>query len=236
MKAVIAFLLVMMMAVPVLAGAPADGTYKSSDIGGLMYPGRYSESWFPTKLSVDNTLHEQSWDGATLGTQWQWYCPWVVNAPTLLVNTVNGSGNGQKIWTVTYTGGTCWLDGGGPWAGGDPTYTASILTWTAVVTETYSNFVEVGTVRTHAASAQFNNYPDGCMSLQIENTEKIGDTDSGPLPAGYPNFWYWAPCADIGTAGPGEWGDVDSITFTIQGCTIATEQKSWGAVKSLYKK
>lgn len=238
MKAVIVVLLSVIIAVPALAGPPANGTYKSTDIGGTMLPGRYSESWFPTKLTVNNTLNEQSWDGATLATQWHWYCPWVSVPPTLLVNTVNALGNGTKTWRVTYVGGTCWLDGGGPWAGGDAFYTANINTWTAIVTETYSAFVEVGTVRTHSASATFNNYTQECMALTISNTEKLGDTVAdGPLPANFPDFWDWIGCVNIGTAGPGEWGDVDSITFTVKGCeTVATEQKSWGAVKSLYRK
>jgi hypothetical protein len=237
MKAVIAFLLVMVIAVPVLAGAPVNGTYKSTDIGGVMLPGRYSESWFPTRLVVNNTLNEQSWDGATLGTEWHWYCPWIVVPPTLLSNTVNGAGNGSKSWFVRYTGGICWLNGAGPWAGGDASYTANINTWTAIVTETYSNFVAVTSVRTHSASASFNSYTQQCMALTISNTARVGDTDSGTLPANYPNFWDWTTCSDIGTAGPGEWGNVHSITFTVQGCeTVSTEQRSWGAVKSLYRK
>ena len=105
MKAVLVVLLVLLTAAPVFAGPPANGTYTSTDIGGLMLPGRYSESWYPTKLTINNTLNEMSWDGATLGTQWHWYCPWVVAAPTLLYNSVNGLGNGIKIWRVTYTGG-----------------------------------------------------------------------------------------------------------------------------------
>ncbi len=234
MKSVIVFLLSVMIAVPVLAGPPADGTYKSTDIGGTMLPGRYSESWFPTKLSVNNTLNEQSWNGV-LGTQWHWYCPWVATPASLQLSTVDANGNGIKVWKVEYAGGFCWLDGMGPWAGGDASYLADVMNWTAIITETYSNFVEVGTVRTHAASAQFQNYPQACMALNIENTEKIGDTDHRPLDAGYPNFWDWTSCSDIGPAGPGEWGTVDSITFTIQGCTVATQQKSWGAVKSIYR-
>lgn len=238
MKAVIVVLLSIIIAVPAFAGPPVNGTYKSTDIGGTMLPGRYSEYWFGAKLSVNNTLNEQSWDGATLGTQWHWYCPWIVAAPTLLLNTVDGNGNGTKVWRATYTGGICWLDGpGAPWDGGDASYTASINTWIAIVTETYSNHVEVGTVRTHNASATFNGYNQACMALTISNTEKLGDTTGGPLPANFPNFWDWFSCTDVGTAGPGEWGDVDAITFTIQGCeTVTTEQRSWGAVKSLYRR
>ena len=237
MKAVILVLLSVLIAVPAFAGAPVNGTYKSTDIGGLMDPGRYSELWFGGKLSVNNTLNEQSWDGSTLGAQWHWYCPWISVAPTLLVSTVNGSGNGQKIWKVVYVGGYCWLNGPGePWDGGDAAYTATINTWNATVTETYANFVEVGTVRNHTASATFVGYNTKCMALSVSNIEKRGDTNGGPLPANYPDFWNWIGCSDVGTAGPGEWGDVDSITFTIKGCeTVGTESISWGAVKALYR-
>lgn len=237
MKAVLVVLLSIVVAVPALAGPPANGTYTSTDIGGPMLPGRYSESWYPNKLTVDNTLNEQSWNGAVLGTQWHWYCPWIDSAPTLLFNNVNGAGNGIKIWRVTYAGGYCWIDGAGPWAGGDASYLANINTWNAIVTETYSAFQEVGTVRNHDATATFVGYNTECMSLSITNVEKLSDTTHGPLPANYPNFWNWLGCYDEGTAGPGEWGDVDSITFTIDGCqTVKTESKTWGSVKAMYRK
>jgi hypothetical protein len=233
MKAVIVILLSVLASVPALAGPPNNGTYKSTDIGGSMLPGRYSEYWFGTPLAVNNTLNEQSWDGATLGSEWHWYCPWI-QSKVLLVNTVNGAGNGQKIWRVTYTGGYCWLSNTGPWGGTDPSYLANINTWVAIVTETYAAFVEVGTVRNHNATATFTNYNLECMSLDVTNIEKLGDTTDGPLPANFPVFWDWFVCAP--TAGSGEWGDVDAITFIITGCeTVGAETKSWGAVKSLYR-
>jgi len=236
MKAVLVVLLSIVVAVPALAGAPANGTYTSTDIGGTMLPGRYSESWYPNKLTVDNTLNEQSWNGA-LGTQWHWYCPWIDSAPTLLFSSVNGAGNGIKIWRATYTGGYCWLDGAGPWANGDPSYLANIDNWTAIVTETYSAFQEVGTTRNHDATATFVGYNQECMSLSITNVEKLSDTTHGPLPANYPSFWNWLGCYDEGPGGPGEWGDVDSITFTIDGCqTVKTEARTWGSVKAMYRK
>jgi hypothetical protein len=237
MKAVIVVLLSVLVSVPALAGPPNNGTYKSTDIlGGTMLPGRYSEKWFGGPLAINNTLNEQSWDGATLGTEWHWYCPWIAAAPTLLVNTVNGLGNGTKIWRVTYAGGFCWLSNSGPWGGTDPTYLANINTWIAIVTETYAAFVETGTVRNHNAVATFTGYNDECMSLSVSNIEKLGDTAAdGPLPAGYPLFWDWFFCG-IDPLASGEWGDVEGITFTITGCeTVSTTEKSWGAVKALYK-
>jgi hypothetical protein len=235
MRIVLTLFLCIAISVPAFAGPPANGTYTSTDIGGAMLPGRYSESWYPTKLSINNTLNEQSWNGA-LATQWHWYCPWIIAPPALLLNTVNGAGNGTKIWRVTYSGGYCWLDGAGPWAGGDATYTANINTWNAIVTESYASFVVVGTVRNHDANATFNGYTSDCMSLSVSNTVKLGDTAGGPLPASYPDFWYWNPCVNTGTAGPGEWGDVNGITFTIFDCQpVAVQPTTWGAVKSKYK-
>lgn len=232
MKAVIVILLSVLISAPALAGAPVNGTYKSTDLGGTMLPGRYSEYWFGAPLAVNNTLNEQSWDGATLGGQWHWYCPWIAGK-VLLVNTVNGLGNGIKIWRVTYTGGFCWIDGAGPWAGGDPSYLANINLWTAIVTETYAAFVEVGTVRNHNANATFTGYNQECMSLSVTNIEKLGDTNGGPLPATFPVFWDWFVCAP--TAGSGEWGDIDGITFSILGCTVAVRETSWGAIKAMYR-
>ncbi len=236
MKTLAVFLLCLLIAAPLVAGPPTNGVYKSDDLGGAMEQGRASESWLPTKFAINNTLNEMSWDGATLGAQWQWVCPWILLPPTLLVDTVDGAGNGQKIWRITYTGGICNLDGGGPWAGGDALYVADIDTWTHTVTETFASFVEVGTVWTAVATSTFRGYNDDCMALQISNGVKIGDTDSGTLPADYPNFWDWATCTDLGTAGPGQWGDISQITLSVTDCTtVSTVEKSWGAVKALYQ-
>lgn len=237
MKAVLVVLLSLVVAVPAIAGPPANGTYTSTDIGGNMLPGRYSEAW-PTgsKLSIGNTLHEESWDGATLGAQWRWFCPYVAAPAVLLFSNVDGNGNGMKIWRVTYAGGFMWLNGPGtPWDGGDPNYTATVNTWVAIVTETYAGGVEVGTVRNHNSTATFNNYPNECLNLAISNLEKLDDTATGPLPANFPYFMDSGTC--MMSANPnGEWGDVDSITFTITGCeTVRTEAKSWGAVKAMYR-
>lgn len=236
MRTAIALLACLVVAVPALAGPPLNGTYKSTDLGGAMLPGRYTE-YQPTSqpVAVDNTMNEKSWDGATLGGQWWWYCPWVSMAPTVLYDGVVG-GNGNKIWKAEYTGGTCWLDGGGPWGGGDPSYSASITNWTATITETYSGGVIVGSVRTINADAQFIGYNDECMHLVLQNTAMEGSTLlGGSLPVDYPDFWYWNPCGSVGTAGPGEWGMVKAITFTVQGCTVPVERASWGQIKQIYE-
>jgi hypothetical protein len=56
------------------------------------------------------------------------------------------------------------------------------------------------------------------------------------LPANFPSFWNWIGCYNQGPAGPGEWGDVDSITFTVTDCqAVATQPTTWGAVKAKYR-
>jgi hypothetical protein len=233
MKTLLAFLLSLMVAIPVLAGPPADGTYKSTDIGGTMLTGVYSETWNGGPMAVNNTVNEASWEGSTLGTQWKWYCAYVAAPPVLLYDGVNANGDGQKIWQVNYAGGMAWLDGAGPWAGGDLYYEATVDTWIATVTEQYSNFVEVSTIKTVNATASFVGYPDACIVLSLSNLEK--HDDGMTLPPGYPEF-IDNTCTSQGTTGPGEWGEVDDITYSILGCTVRTEETSWGAVKALYQK
>jgi hypothetical protein len=223
----------MLVAVPAFAQPPLNGTYKSTDLGGMMLTGRYSESWANgTKLDVDNTMNEQSWDGATLGTEWWWYCPKAVSV-VLLADLVDGNGNGQKIWRVSYTGGVMVLDGNGPWGGGDPSYTATVTTWNATVTEQFSNFVETLQVRSISATGTFVGFNAECITLQVSNTEKFGDTDGGALPGDFPPFLDGNTCAPVG--GAGEWGDVDEITFSVVDCeTVPTREASWGSVKAMY--
>jgi hypothetical protein len=235
MKALLAFLLSLMIAMPAMAGPPAEGTYKSTDIGGTMLTGFYSETWNGGPMSVLNTVNEESWDGATLGTQWKWFCAYVASPPILLWDGVTG-GSGQKIWQVVYTGGMAWLDGAGPWLNvGEPEafYNATVDTWIATVTEQYSGGVEVGTVKTVNATASFVGYQETCIVLALSNLEKHGD--GATLPAGYPEFKNGAGCTSLGTTGPGEWGEVDDITYSILGCTVGTEETSWGAVKARYR-
>lgn len=235
MKTAIAFLLAILVTVPALAQPPINGTYKSTDLGGTMLIGRYSELYFPTRLTVNNTVNEMSWDGATLGTQWHWYCPWILIPPTLLLDTVDGAGNGQKIWHVVYTGGFCWLDGSGPWGGGDPSYLATIDTWSSIVTEGYTAFVLTSSIRSVNSSGTMVAYNDDCMTIEISNNEMLGQTGGGSLPANFPDFWDWFSCTNIGNTGPGEWGDVESITFIVLGCeTVSNTEASWGEIKKLY--
>jgi len=232
MKTVIVFFLIIVVAVPVLAQPPVDGIYQTTDLGGLMLEGRYSESWIAgNAFAAGNTMNEESWDGATLGTQWRFSCASVVSVQ-LIGNTVNAAGDGSKFWKVTYTGGVLWLDGAGPWGGGAPDYMATVDTWTAIVTEQYAAFVLVGSIRNVGVEATFVGYGPMCLSIHSKNTEKIGEAGSGGVAADYPSFLDIL-CTSV--AGAGEWGVVNQMSFLVDGCqTVPVQETSWGQLKQLY--
>jgi hypothetical protein len=79
----------------------------------------------------------------------------------------------------------------------------------------------------------FDGY-DNCMEYVINNTAFTGSTDTSAMPAGYPPFMD-TNCG-TGTVTSGGWGTVSDIALQVLGsCTIRTEEKSWGAVKALYR-
>jgi hypothetical protein len=235
MKFAIVFLLALLVVVPAYAGPPINGTYTSTDIGGTMLPGRYSESWAGPngRQQIGNITNKQSWNGTTLGTQWWMYCASLSAAPVLLFDGVDGSGNGFRIYESDFTGGLCVLDGSGPWGGGDASYIAPYTSYSETNTLTYQNFQVVGATATVVhMTAQFIPYGDDCMSLVINNNEELGTTDGGPETANYPAFLDGGCSA---TRTHGSWGDSDSFTLTISGCTIPTRTSTWGQIKALYE-
>lgn len=211
--------------VAVYAGPPANGTYKSTN--GDFDEGREASSWAAGDfVGVGNVLHAESWDGATFGTDWKVLCPQVANV-FLVVDLVVG-GTGQRIYQITYAGGTIELGGTGPWAGGDAQYTGLIDTYTEVRTIQYVGGAVVGAVSNHSVSAHLQGYTASCMTWGIGNGVWLGN---GVAPAGYPDYRD-AACA---SGGSGHYGDIRDLTISVQGCAVATEQSTWGGVKSIYR-
>jgi hypothetical protein len=213
-------------AASVIAGPPANGTYKSSL--GQFDEGREGTSWAGGGfLSVGNVLHLESWDGSALGGDWKIVCPIAV-AVILIDDSVIG-GNGHRTYMITYAGGYIELGGAGPWAGGDASYSGAINNYAEFRTIQYVGGVKVGSDSDHSVDAQLNGYTQTCVTWGIGNGVWLGE---GALPADHPA--YLDPnCGAWG--GPGHWGDIRDLTITIQGCAVATEEATWGRVKSLYK-
>jgi len=230
----VAVVLVAAVVVPVHAGPPLNGVYQSTDLGGPVQLGRYTESWMGAgmPLAMGNTLNAQSWDGMNLGAEWKYYCGFVVMSQ-LLVSTVDGSGNGNATYMKTFSGGYSWLNGTGPWANGDVDYPGFITSYVEFETITYQSFQRIAAVSNVQASAQFDNYPSSCMTFAIGNMAEMGNTDTGMKPANYPGFLDPNTCDPTVTFGG--WWDMFTLTLTISGCTVDTQDSTWGSVKSIYR-
>jgi hypothetical protein len=221
-------------AVGASADMPLNGTYRSNDLGGPLYTGHYSESWTVTNgyASVGNVIQGQSWDGAALGTQWKYWCPQVTIPPTLIIDTVNPSGYGQRTYMATYGGGYFYLSGSGPWANGDPQYTGTLDQYTEFITYQYADWQVVGAVMNVQASGHFDGYPQSCVSFGISNGAWIGSTDLGPEPPEYPPFLDTS-CGAARTMG--SWWNLTQLTLTVTGCALDGDEASWGRIKTLYE-
>lgn len=216
----------------VFAGPPLDGTYESTDLGGTIPLGRYAESWTMPNgfLMMGNVANGESWDGSALGTVWRYYCPLLTMA-TVLVDNVDANGNGNRTYMKSYTGGLVWLSGSGPWGNGDAQYAGPITAYTEFETIQYSNFNRIAAVSNIQATAQFNGY-DQCMNFAVGNMAEVSNTDMMMKPMDYPDFLD-ANCG--ATATMGSWWNMFTLTLTITGCTVDTQESTWGEVKSLYR-
>lgn len=233
MRFLLSVLAIVLLAVPVLAGAPIEGVYFSKDFpGGSYWPGHFSESWVGpgTHGQTGNTINAQSWDGTTLGAEWKLWCPSIALPPSLVSDTRDGNGTGEVTWRTTYQGGYYWLGAVGPW--GDEDYTGVVDAF--VVTTTYMYvFDDVLGIRSNVTmSGHFDDYSP-CLVFSINNCAFFGDTDGGALPSGFPPF------LDQGcNAGPtrGGWGSITEMALEITGeCMVGVEPSTWGQIKSLYE-
>lgn len=238
MKTALVSIFVFVLTAPllVLAGPPIDGTYLSTDLGGPVLLGRYSESWSAPGgwLQQGNTVNKHSWDGAALGTQWELYCPRIGGPPVLISDTVDGNGNGFREWMVVYVSGDLFLDGNGPWGdGSEPYYHANLHAYREIQTFQYTNHQIVQSIANVSIQAGFRDFDESCVTISILNQEELGNTDTASLPLNYPAFLEPITCDPTRTLG--SWGEVDEITLIITGCTIPIEESTWGVIKSHYE-
>ena len=230
-------LLIALLSGASFAGAPLNGDYQSVDLGGPVYTGRYTEGWDAGGNPVvgGTTLNAESWDGASLATQWRYWCATELLDAVLLVNNVNPTtGNGNRTYMKTFTGGYIWLSGSGPWANGDPDYYGVIDSYTEFETISYTNWVPIAAVSNVQAIAHFDDYPETCMTFYIGNGTRMASTEVGdPVPPNYPDLL--DPDCDA-TRTEGAFWDFTSVTLSIHGCETAVDETTWGAIKSLHSK
>ncbi|NNF06952.1 MAG: hypothetical protein HKN21_09345 [Candidatus Eisenbacteria bacterium] len=229
---VIGVALTLTFAVPAQAADPVPGTYTSIDIGfgsQDVLTGRGSNSRPVPDLGIDNVFNTMSWDGATLGTQWNFQC--AVSTSQTTTNNLDANGNGTILFETIYTGGTFWFSMSGPWSGAAVDLTGTVNTTIRNTTLQYVNFVPVAAVENVSTSGAFDG--SGCvLDFVINNTVGLGDTDSNPpLPADYPPFLDTACQTGVRTSG--SWGDIRDIILAIS-CPTAVEPKTWGGIKQIY--
>jgi hypothetical protein len=221
---------------PILATAgPINGFFNSTDMGGVLLTGRAS-TWRPgINSGLPHVLHAQSWDGTTLGTQWDLSCS--IEPINFSVQDNRVGGNGTVVYTSSYTGGNFSLYAGG-WPWGDGT---GVLNTTTLITTV--QYVMIGGVSTPVASVVNGNttgtFSNGCLlSFVIANGSGVGETTSlNPgitKPSSFPAFL-------DNTCGPapanlqfGTWGNVITITMGID-CSVPIETTTWGSIKAVYR-
>lgn len=228
-------LLMLLLPTLVLAGAPLEGVWTSTDLGGPVPLGRYTEGWTAGggALLAGTTFNAASWDGAALGTTWSYTCSVSGANAVLIDDSVSPLGFGTRTWKCTFTGGTIWLNGSGPWGNGDAQYTGPILSYVEYETITYVAGVAIDARTNVNATAMIEGYDTVCLGFTVGNGARIGDTPSGgTLPANYPAL-LTTSCSP--TAPNGAWWNFAQLTLYITGCAVGNEEHSWSSVKSQYR-
>jgi|CXWL01.1.fsa_nt_gi hypothetical protein len=225
-----------LIVLPGLAAAvPIGGIYTSTDLGGQVLTGRASTWRAGINSGLPHVLHAQSWDGTTVGTQWDVSC--ATENANFQVEDNRVAGVGTVVYTSTFTGGTFTLFAGGwPWGDGVGT-----LGTTALITTV--QFINIGGISTPVASVVNGNtageFSNGCrLTFVIANGAGVGETTSlNPAivkPPTYPTFQDGTCAPAAGNAQFGSWGNVLTLTMAID-CTVAATPVTWSHTKSLYR-
>lgn len=230
-QAILLLLAAVFLVAPIVASAdPVTGIYRSTDFGSgnLLLTGRAS-TWRPgVNSGLPHVLHAQSWDGVTLGGQWEISCP-QENTQFSVQDMRDGQGTGIIRYVSTFQGGTfTFFPGGWPWGSG-----AGTLNTTSMTTDVqyYLNQPVGSVVNGHTAGV----FDNGCvLSFAIGNGAGMGETPYLSKPADYPTFLNGSCVVPPPSAQFGSWGTVITITLGIN-CATPVRPSTWGAIKSIYR-
>lgn len=190
--------------------APMLGRYENPDVGGDFLSGRWSEGFVGGNPNgIGNEAHAASWDGATLGGQWELQGA-ALQGATLVADSTGGGGTGIQVWVRVFdvAGATMTLTDTGPWwnEAGAGQYTVNLTQYAQVLTVT----LDGGLIAEATSTDMFAGTFAGYAGYQIVNGHATGvyQGAGGVLPANHPS---WEPSGVPG----GAWGHVEAIRFTI---------------------
>ncbi len=180
---------------------PVPGLYFSPSIGNDIIVGRASEAWNAGGAGLaGNTILAQSWDGISLGTQWEIRDP--VSLGAVFRSDSRVAGTGQVVYHTDYSGGTFYINNAA-WGSGS----GNITSYSHDTTITYYKNVVVGIRNNVNATGVFTSDPLYVMDFAVANSVEVGK--GANVPPGYPGF--------IGSpaALQGEWSNVHDIAIQI---------------------
>jgi hypothetical protein len=195
---------------------------------GTLLAGRASEAWCgtPTMPGVPgNVENAESWNGATLGTQWRvWGMTVDAAGAGMVASSIDPYGNGWVDYVTNYDGGQFWLDGN-HFGDGTTDFTGNITYYNVSTRITLVGGVQVGATSNITFNGIFNECDCCYLEFVIANAMRVWDGYTGQMPADYPPF----------LCGPsGELFDACCIIASIS-CYVGTEETSWGGIKTLHK-
>lgn len=228
MRLLIALALTLLVALPAAAGPPHKAVYTT--YGGTLLCGRVSEAYCtatPHGGQVGNTQDAMSWDGATLGGQWHVYGMSIAEPGAILNDEdIDEFGNGYREYITYYENGRFWLEGS-HFGDGSEDYEGDITFYRVTTTMTIVGGQVVGATSNAYFTGVFDSPYHHCfIEYSIASVIMVWHPDWGTtMPANYPG-WY---CGSSG-----ELFDVCGISCSID-CETATEESTWGDIKTRYR-
>ena len=218
----------------------SDDVY--STINGRLMAARLTQSESEFE-GPDQVFNIASWNGKTLGTEWELGCN-LQTTPADVVVGLNPNGNGVVITTIVFQGGSFHLCGAGPWGGTLGDVYGTVLTNQVVLTEYY----EAGQiVRAEMVSDAVGRCGLGrTVQINLSRCMAWGEVEE-PL-VGYPELLD-QDCSP--TRHHGYWGNMADVTIKVSkpppsliprtasplsgDVPAAAERTTWGAMKILYR-
>ena len=192
-----------------LAGAsPIVGHYESGTLGGTVLDGRVTEGLAGFPPAVGDELHAASWNGTTLGTQWEITGVKVSAIPAPLWNITLPSGDTTVGFRIDYTGGVMNLKTGGPWDADGVDYLVDVDHYSVTLQLWFDSSAALvsGTSVIEVEGTFQAPYPTHKLEFGSASGVYRGMSPS-IKPADYPSF-------PAGFAG-GAWGIVNNMQFDI---------------------